>query len=224
VYCVPERQARLLAVARQHGALLLVSTPDLLEAVPEAVHLPVAIDLEAWDARRLAARPAPGFVVLHAPSDRAIKGTRHVEAAVEALRPSHPDVRLELIEREPAERAPARYGAATVAVDQVHLGWYGLFAVEAMALALPVLCYIRPALDRPELPIVHTDRERLAADLLTLYDEPGMRSALGLAGLAYVRSMHALPVVSRALLDLYRTRVLGSATPLPAPAAAGSPF
>jgi hypothetical protein len=199
-----------------------VSTPDLLEAVPEAVHLPVAIDLEAWEARRRAAHPAPGFVVLHAPSDPAIKGTRHVTAAVEALRAAHPDVRLELIQREPAERAHARYGAATVAVDQVHLGWYGLFAVEAMALALPVLCYIRPALDRPELPLVRTDRERLAADLATLYRAtPAERSAVGAKGLAYVRSMHALPVVSRALLALYETRVLGR--PALATATTGDP-
>jgi len=209
VYCVPERQANLLRIARRYGALAIVSTPDLLEAVPEAVHLPVAIDLEAWAARREGAAPAPGFVVLHAPSDRWIKGTRYVEAAVEALRRTHPEVRLELIEREPAARAHARYAAATVAVDQVHLGWYGLFAVEAMALAKPVLTYIRPALDRPELPVVRTDRERLAADLEQLYQAPERRAELGAEGLRYVATEHALPVVSQRLLALYRTRVLG---------------
>jgi glycosyltransferase involved in cell wall biosynthesis len=222
VYCVPARQDRLLALARHHGALLLVSTPDLLEAVPEAVHLPVAIDLEAWEVRRRAARPAPGFVVLHAPSDPAIKGTRHVEAAVNALAAHHPEVRLELIVREPAARAHARYGTATVAVDQVHLGWYGLFAVEAMALGLPVLCYIRPSLDRPALPVLRTDRERLAADLATLYREPERRRALGAAGRAYVEAEHALPVLSERLLALYRTRVLGDSSKSKA-AWAGSP-
>ncbi|HWN83194.1 MAG TPA: hypothetical protein VNM87_13935, partial [Candidatus Udaeobacter sp.] len=220
VYCVPERQAHLLQIARRYGALLIVSTPDLLEAVPEAVHLPVAIDLDAWAARRAAAVPAPGFVVLHAPSDRWIKGTRYVEAAVETLRRSHPDVRLELVEREPAARAHARYAAATVAVDQVHLGWYGLFAVEAMALGKPVLTYIRPALDRPELAVVRTDRERLAADLERLYRAPEERAELGARGLRYVEQVHALPAVSRRLYDLYRTRVLGE-RPEPALAAGG---
>ena len=211
VYCVPERQARLLELARRHGALLIVSTPDLLEAVPEAVELPVAIDLEAWEALRARAVPAPGFVVLHAPSDPAIKGTRHVAAAVERLRARHPDVRLELIEREPAARARLRYGAATVAVDQLHLGWYGLFAVEAMALAKPVLVTIRPDLDRAELPVVRTGRERLEGDLEALRADPARRAALGAAGLAHVRAVHDLPVVARRLLDLYRARGLEAA-------------
>ena len=213
VYCIPERQAKLLDLARRYGALLIVSTPDLLEAVPEATHLPVAIDLDAWAERRARAVPAPGFVVLHAPSDRWIKGTRYVEAAVEHLRQRYPDVRLELIEREPAARAHARYAAATVAVDQVHLGWYGLFAVEGMALAKPVLTYIRPALDRPELPVVRTDRERLASDLDELYQAPERRAELGARGLRYVAAEHALPVVSARLLELYRTRVLGERAP-----------
>jgi glycosyltransferase involved in cell wall biosynthesis len=210
VYCVPSRQSRLLDIARRHGALLLVSTPDLLEAVPEAEHLPVAIDLAKWDRLRAEAVPDPGFVVLHAPSDPAIKGTRHVVDAVRALAADHPDVRLELIAREPAARAHRRYGVATVAVDQLHLGWYGLFSVEAMALAKPVLVYIRPDLDRPELPHVRTDRESLVTDLDRLRRDPDLRSVLSAAGLAYVRAVHDLPVVSERLLDLYRSRMLGT--------------
>jgi glycosyltransferase involved in cell wall biosynthesis len=208
VYCVPERQSRLLEIARRHGALLIVSTPDLLEAVPEAEHLPVAIDLETWDGLRAAAEPAPGFVVLHAPSDPAIKGTRYVAAAVDALRAEHPEVRLELIERQPAAEAHRRYGMATVAVDQVLLGWYGLFSVEAMALAKPVLTYIRPDLDRPELPVVRTDRDSLAGDLDRLREDAELRSHHGAAGLAYVRAVHDLPVVCARLRDLYQDRAV----------------
>jgi glycosyltransferase involved in cell wall biosynthesis len=210
VYCVPARQQRLLEVARRHGALLLVSTPDLLEAVPDAEHLPVAIDLAEWDVLRAQAVPAPGFVVVHAPSEPNIKGTRHVVAAVEALAARHPDVRLELVEREPAMRARRRYGSATVAVDQLHLGWHGLFAVEAMALGKPVAVYIRPDLDRADLPVVRTDRERLADDLTRLRAHPEERSALGSAGVDYVRRVHDVRVVGARLLALYR-RILGTA-------------
>ena len=211
VYCVPAKQERLLAVARRYGALALVSTPDLLPAVPDAEHLPVAIDLAEWDALRAAATEAPGFVVLHAPSDPEIKGTRHVVQAVRELAARHPDVELLLVQNEPAARARLRYGAATVAVDQLHLGWYGLFAVEAMALMKPVLAYIRSDLDRPELPLARTTRERLATDLEALRADPARRAALAARGYAYVRAVHDLPVVSARLHDLYLRRVLGSA-------------
>jgi glycosyltransferase involved in cell wall biosynthesis len=210
VYCVPAKQERLLAFARRYGALALVSTPDLLPAVPAAEHLPVAIDVAAWDLLRARTAPAPGFVVLHAPSDPEIKGTRHVVAAVGAVAARHPDVELLLVQGEPAARARLRYGAATVAVDQLHLGWYGLFAVEAMALMKPVLVYIREDLDRPELPVVRTTRERLAADLEALRADPERRADLGARGQAYVRAVHDLPVVSARLLDLYRGRLRGA--------------
>lgn len=219
VYCVPAKQERLLAMARRYGALAVVSTPDLLAAAPAAEHLPVAIDLAAWDALRAMAAPAAGFVVLHAPSDPEIKGTRHVVAAVESLRARHPDVELLLVQGEPAARARLRYGAATVAVDQLHLGWYGLFAVEAMALMKPVLCYIRVDLDRPALPLVRTTREALAADLAALRADPERRQAAALSGYAYVRAVHDLPVVSARLEALYE-RVLGARS-AGAPAARG---
>ncbi len=221
VYCVPAKQERLLAQAHRHGALCLVSTPDLREAVPAAEHLPVAIDLEIWRALAAAAEQAPGFVVLHAPSDPAIKGTPHVVAAVRALMAAHPDVRLELVQGEPAAIARLRYGAATAAVDQLHLGWYGLFAVEAMALAKPVLVFIRPELDRPELPVVRTTRERLAADLDDLRRDAPRRRELGAAGRAYVEAVHDLPVVSAHLLELYRRRVLAASPSAAVAAAAG---
>jgi glycosyltransferase involved in cell wall biosynthesis len=217
VYCVPAKQERLLAYARRFGALALVSTPDLRAAVPAAEHLPVAIDLAEWDQLRVAAAPAPGFVVLHAPSDPEIKGTRYVIAAVRELEARYPDVELLLVQGEPAARARLRYGRATVAVDQLHLGWYGLFAVEAMALMKPVLVAIRSDLDRPELPVVRTTRERLAADLEALRGDPGRRAEMGAVGYAYVRAVHDLPVVSARLYELYRSRVLD----LPAPPAAG---
>jgi glycosyltransferase involved in cell wall biosynthesis len=221
VYCVPEKQARLLEIARRHGALLIISTPDLLEAVPEAEHLPVAIDLEDWIELGKRVTPAPGFVVLHAPSDPAIKGTSHVEAAVREVAAAHPDVRLELVEGEPAAKARLRYAPATVAVDQLHLGWYGLFAVEAMALEKPVLVYIRPDLDRPDLPVVRTTRERLAADLALLHGDRRRIDELGAAGRSYVARVHDLKAVSRRLLDLYRGRVMRSSGVEATPSATG---
>jgi glycosyltransferase involved in cell wall biosynthesis len=54
------------------------------------------------------------------------------------------------------------YQRADLIVDQLLAGWYGGFAVEAMALGKPVICYIReedlkfvPARMAEELPLIN---------------------------------------------------------------------
>ena len=201
-FCIPERQRRILADARRFADAELVSTPDLLESAPRATHLPVAVDLGDYPVRLPGGRPK---LVLHAPTNRLIKGTRHVEGVFERLRPRFPDVRFEIVERVPWRELRERLEQADVVVDQVFMGWYGMVAVEAMASGKPVLCFIRPdfesRLDR--CPIVRCEIETLEARLAGLL-EGEERGRIGEAGREYVEREHAAPVLARRLIALYR--------------------
>ena len=205
-FCIPARQQRILASAKRHADAELVSTPDLLESAPDARHLPVAADLAAYPFAPPRGEPK---LVLHAPTNRLIKGTRHVEHAYDALRPHFLGVRFEVAERLPWRELVALLAQADVVVDQVFMGWYGMVAVEAMALGKPVLCYIRPDFE-PRLrdcPILRCHLEDLAdrlAEALTSAD----RAGLGEQGRAYVEREHAAPVIAERLLELYRS-ILG---------------
>ena len=203
-FCVPERQRRILESARRHADAELVSTPDLLESAPRATHLPVAARLEDY-----APRPSSGAPkrVLHAPTNRLIKGTRYVEAVFERLRPRFPGVRFETVERLPWHELREQLEHADVVVDQLFMGWYGMVAVEAMALAKPVLCFVRDdfeaRLDR--CPIVRCDDATLADRLAELLGDGARRRELGLAGREYVEREHAAPVIARRLVALYQS-------------------
>ena len=50
---------------------------------------------------------------------------------------------LELVEAKPFWEALQIYGSGDIIVDQLLAGWYGGFAVEAMALGKPVIAYLR---------------------------------------------------------------------------------
>ena len=58
-------------------------------------------------------------------------------AAVEAL-----DADLDLVEGLRHDEAFERYKAADIVVDQLNAGWYGLFAIECMALGKPVVTFL----------------------------------------------------------------------------------
>lgn len=202
-FCHPARQQRILASARRWADAELISTPDLLESAPAAQHLPVAAGLS--DYAFAPSRGAPKLVV-HAPTNRLIKGTRYVERAFEALRPRFPGVRFVIAERLPWRELVVLLGQADVVVDQLFMGWYGMVAVEAMALGKPVLCFIRPDFE-PRLhdcPIVRCTLEDLTERLAATLGECD-RMVLGERGRVYVEREHAAPVIAARLLALYRT-------------------
>jgi glycosyltransferase involved in cell wall biosynthesis len=202
-FCHPARQKAILASARRFADAELVSTPDLLESAPRAQHLPVAAELADYPFAPPAGSPR---LVLHAPTNRLIKGTRYVEKAYQALGPRFPEVRFATVERLPWSELRDAMQRADVVVDQVFMGWYGMVAVEAMAMGKPVLCFIRndfePRLD--DCPIVRCTKEDLADRLAELLGDEPRRRALGEAGRRYVERVHAAPVIADRLIALYR--------------------
>lgn len=201
-FCNPPRQRRILASAARWADRELVSTPDLLESATRAIHFPVAADLSEYPFAPASQTP---HLVLHAPTNRLIKGTRHVERAYAAVRARFPEVTFAVVERRPWAELRDLMGRADVVVDQVFMGWYGMVAVEAMAMGKPVLCFIRPDFE-PRLrdcPIVRCTIEDLHERLAELLGDPERRRALGEAGRAYVEREHSHLVLARRLVQIY---------------------
>jgi glycosyltransferase involved in cell wall biosynthesis len=192
-----------LAYGRKAGAQL-VGSYDAIRWVPEAEVIPPGIDVGSIE-------PAyPGVdrkrpVILHAPSSRRRKGTEHVVAACDGL-----DADLVLVEGLRHDEAFERYREADIVVDQLNAGWYGLFAIECMALGKPVVTYLHEeALRRTEhelgvsVPIVSASKEDLRARLEPLVADAAERRRLGAASRAYVEQVHDLERVADGLLALY---------------------
>jgi glycosyltransferase involved in cell wall biosynthesis len=212
-FCIPERQRRVIAQSARYGASTYVSTPDLLESVPHAEHLPVALDVSAWrDAKASAAGRARGderIVVLHVPTNRLIKGTRWIEQGVLEAHAHDPRIEWRLLEGAAWSDVRLAMLDADVIVDQVFLGWYGLVAVEAMALGKPVVGFIRPDFEPLArslgLPLVRTTKERVAAAVLELARDRARRSELGARGVDYALRVHDAPVLAGRLAARYES-------------------
>jgi len=202
-FCIPKRQERILGEARQHAHAEIVSTPDLLESVPSARQVHVAAWLPDYVPQPVRETPR---LVLHAPTNRLIKGTKYVEAAFEQLKPKFPNVEFRVVEKTAWPRLKDQMAECDVFVDQLFMGWYGMVSVEAMALARPALAYMRPDFEprASGCPVVRTSLETLAVDLEALLRDAPRRRALGEAGRAYVEREHESHVIAKRVLDLYR--------------------
>src|SRR5262249_32737165 len=106
--------------------------------------------------------------------------------------------------------ARKRYEHADIVVDQLNAGWYGLFAIEAMALGKPVVTALNTdAVARTEeafgieVPIVKTSKETLVETLRPLVESPEERRRIGEAGRHYVERVHDVERNADRLVEIY---------------------
>ena len=188
---------------------VFVLNPELAHYVPGATFLPYAsVDVEGiapvWP------KTDGPAVVLHAPSDEGIKGSRIIMAAVERLQQRLP-IEFVLVKGLPHAEAMRLYQKADLVIDQVLAGWYGGFAVEAMAMGKPVACYIReadlqhiPEAMRAELPLIRLTPETIEADLAAALTRRAEWPRWGEQARAFVCRWHHPRRIAAAMLRAYQ--------------------
>jgi hypothetical protein len=205
--CAPDpEKVALRALVWEHADRVLVATPDLLEWVPGAELVPQAIDLESSvDLGPLEVKKGR-YVILHAPSDPIIKGTSYLQTAVSNLQRAGYPVELRLLSGQPHAEVLRALGEADIVVDQLLVGWYGNFSIEAMASGRPVVAYIREDLKQLSgyaPPIASATPDTIERTLAQLLDDSRLRGELGSAGRPYVAQIHEATTIARQLLTIY---------------------
>jgi hypothetical protein len=169
------------------------------------------IDTEEWAPKEAAdgdtQRP---LRILHAPNHRNVKGTKFFVQAVDELGAEGEAVELVLLERVHNRKIKEAMETVDVVADQLIIGWYAIFALEAMAMGKPVLCYLRPDLERfytdvglvepGELPIVNVRPETVKEVIRSLVRDRERLRELGRRSRSFVLRCHSLPAAA-ALFD-----------------------
>lgn len=210
--CNPAQEKRLTIWARnlvRWADRVFCLNPDLMDFVPQAEFLPyIPLGPEVPQHPRRPRRRIP--LIVHAPTNRSIKGTEYVLAASGRLQATHPH-ELRLVEGLPRHEALHVYAEADILVDQLRLGWYGALAVEAMALGVPVVAYLYepdlariPPMMRHELPIQNATPDTLVDTLAHLLEDGQLREELSQQGPRFVRRWHHAGKIARRMLELYR--------------------
>lgn len=169
-----------------------------------------SIDTAKWKYQETSwAGPAHGpLKLLHAPNHRNIKGTDFLLAAVEELKREGLDIELMLLEKVPNHKIQEVMHSAHVIVDQLVIGWYAMFAIEAMSSGRVVICNLRSDLTNlyefagflapDEIPLVSSDFKSIKDTIRQLYTNPGKLAELGKRGRKYVEDHHSIESVGRA--------------------------
>jgi hypothetical protein len=182
----------------------IVSSWDAIRWVPDAdVILPGIEVANIAPAVPSAEKKRP--LIIHAPSSRRRKGTEHVVAAVEGL-----DADFRVVEGLTHDEAFELYREADIVVDQLNAGWYGVFAIECLALGKPVVTFLLDEAVRRteeaygvEVPVVSATAETLREQLRPLVDDAALRHRIGAASRAYAEQLHDIDKIAGELVALY---------------------
>ena len=134
-------QKQYIAHLQEYVDQFIVQDPEMHSYFPDALVIPRALNIEKWPYVGLQQNDCP--LVIHAPTDPESKGTKFVLSAVEDLKAEGLKFSFKLISGMKHDEAMSWYKKADIVVDQLLIGWYGVLAIECMALGKPVMVYIR---------------------------------------------------------------------------------
>jgi hypothetical protein len=164
------------------------------------MHLYLAMNLKEYP-HHVPGRDVP--IVVHAPSNRALKGTAEILATLDRLKSEGVKFTLKLLEGLPNKEVIRQLADADLVVDELNEAHYGMLALEGLATGCAVAGGNHPALvPLPEnRPIVPINPSNLYQQLHRLLREKSWRVELAHSGRPFVEKHHDRSRIARHMLD-----------------------
>lgn len=158
------------------------------------------INIKNWDQ----ARP---LKILHAPNHENIKGTKYFLEAVNELKNEGYSIELIIAKSVTNDEIRMLIDNVDLVADQLIIGWYAMFSIEAMSAGKPVICYLREDLlkfyidvgliNENEIPIIQANVRNIKEVLIRLIKNPEIMSKAIKQGPGYVKKFHSLDSVGK---------------------------
>lgn len=146
------------------------------------------------------------FKILHAPNHKSIKGTDKLVEAVNVLQQEGYEIELVMLEKVPNDKVLSTIASVDLVADQFVIGWYAMFAIEALSLGKPVMCYLREdllqlytasgLLEEP-LPIINANQINVIEKLRWAIENRERVSEIGKSGPEFVQRYHSIEYIGK---------------------------
>ena len=146
--------------------------------------------------------------ILHAPNHKATKGSSFFIKAVEELKSEGYPVELVLLQGKPNTEVLEAMSKVDVVADQLIVGWYAMFSMEAMSMGKPVICYLRKDLielylssgnlaSLEELPHINSHFLEVKQNLLGILKGDISLEERSVKGIKFVEKYHSLEYIGK---------------------------
>ncbi len=175
--CLSKPFIKKRLLAKKYGDFFLVTTPDLKEFVPEATYLPLfspEIDQKMVQRNQFCKNPKK-IKIVHVTVHPGIEGTVGIQKAIEHLAKKGYPIQFVLLQNIPHDKVLEEFSKADLTIGKIKMGYYANAQIEAMALGVPTITYVRPEFMTEELRnsgFIFTDLDHLEETLQYYLDHP----------------------------------------------------
>lgn len=202
--------AKRVALAQIYGDAFIVTTPDMKDFMPDAIHLPFflpEVDYEEYKSieRSLSGRP---FKIVHATNHPGIEGTRHIQSAVDSLKTKGYDIDFVFLKGVDPEKILEEIRTADLTIGKMKMGYYANAQIESMFLGVPAVTYVRPEFITPELKesgFIFTNLRGLESTLEYYILNPAELTQKRNTARDSILNLHNEELLTRILLSIYYT-------------------
>jgi hypothetical protein len=192
----------------KYGDLFLVSTPDMKDFVPDAIHFPFfAPTVEPSQYAHTTNRPAePHVKLVHATVHPGIEGTAEIERVVNRLKAKGYKINFVFLKMVPHQRVLSELADANMAIGKMKMGYYANAQIESMALGVPTITYVRPEFmtdDLRESGFIFTTLEELEQTLEYYLTHPEELEKKRRIARSSVLRLHNNAELCRRLIGIY---------------------
>jgi hypothetical protein len=194
------RPLRNLRTAERYSDLILSVPNQSGLALRPYMHFFVPLKMSEYKAD-IPGRDIP--LVVHAPSNRAVKGTDIILQTLERLKAEGYLFELRFLQGMSNSQVVSELTQADVVIDQLHFPLHGKLGVEAMASGCALATCDRAGYEPfpANRPIWHIDPENVGVQLKRLLSDRELRIRLAQEGRAYVERFHDHIKVARLLVE-----------------------
>lgn len=214
-YDVEINKQKRITKFRKYAKHVFSVNPDLLTFLPKnSTFLPYTIS--NWDFIEKHKLKNRNYIhIVHAPTNRICKGSDYVLSALNKLKCIYKNnVKISIVEHLKHSEALKIYEDADLIIDQLLIGWYGAFAVEAMKMGKPVMCFIREE-DLESIPsnmsrdcleaIINVNKDDIFEKLCTVVENKNILLEHSLNGYEYVEKYHNPVNVANLVNEYYQS-------------------
>jgi hypothetical protein len=184
----------------------LVSTPDLLERVPQAEWLPNPIDLELFSPRETKHPDVVRRVGYYAPNwSGTYVPVNEIERAISTLQKDGLHVEAAPVGALAYDQMPDYYRSLAILVDKLEGGFYGLMGCEAAASGIAVIANTSKVRSQLIEEPFYEFTGSLTEDLRHLLQDDAERTRIANRGREYVEAKHEASKVARRTIEIYQS-------------------
>ncbi|MBN2712350.1 MAG: glycosyltransferase [Planctomycetes bacterium] len=204
--CETETLRQRWALAEKYGDLFYVTTPDLLDFMPQAEHLPfIAPQIIDFNAIESTERDPDVFRVVTSSNHPGIDGVSSIREAIARLQEEGERIELVEIRNTPYMETLSIYKSADVFAGKLRMGYYNNANIEAMMLGVANISYIRDEYlaSIPDCPVIVARPDSIYDKLKYFAHHREELAEIGRRGPEFVRAHHDPRMICERLLKDY---------------------